>query len=187
VRTERRQPFDAKSFFVDIHQHNPHWVELFQQTRQHLLNSEAIRAHALDIHHVGSTAIPGLDAKPIIDILIDVSSMEAADSIVSHLQKVRYEHLPQKRDYDQRRFLRRYVDPHENDHVHLTTRERNPWRERLLRFRDSLLTHPETVRAYLELKHQLAQRYPHDRFTYGRAKDDFIQSIVEIPSVAHRG
>ncbi len=74
--------------------------------------------------------------------------------------------------------LRRYVNRNENYHVHLTTREQNPWRERLIRFRDALLTHPEIAREYMHLKYHLAQSYPNDRFAYGRAKDDFIQAVV---------
>ena len=98
--------FDTQSFFVEIHRHNPQWRALFQKTREHLFTSEAIRTHVLDIHHVGSTAIAGLDAKPIIDLLLDVPSIEAADSIIPHLEQFGYEHLPQQREYDQRRFLR---------------------------------------------------------------------------------
>jgi len=126
------------------------------------------------LEHIGSTSVPGLSAKPIIDILAGVPANADRGPYIAALRQIGYEHrgtngLP-GREY----FVRGTPRSH---HVHLVSRSSALWRDHL-RFRDWLRTHPETAREYEILKRQLAITFADDRRQYTDAKGPFIRAVL---------
>ena len=127
-------------------------------------------------YHVGSTAIPGIKAKPIIDILALVRDIERIDEFNERLQEIGY--TPRgEAGIKGRRFFRKHTKP-VGFHLHfydVTNRSVRSY----IDFRDYLIAHPGSAEEYEELKIQLAAKYGHDRPTYTEAKADFIQEILQ--------
>lgn len=134
------------------------------------------------IEHFGSTAVPGLAAKPIIDMLVEVRSMEAvAQSIAPILKCEGYEYFWRDREpglpgIDYAWFIRRDAAGRRTHHIHCLEHGSSEW-ERLL-FRDYLRAHPEAAREYGELKRRIAAEHPDDRVAYAKAKTDFIAAAM---------
>ncbi len=136
----------------------------------------SIGEFVLDIQHVGSTAVPGCDAKPIIDIAICIADLGKVDACVPPLEGLGYEYKGENgipgRHYFQR------GKPVCLFHIHMSTPDHPNWVNHI-RFRDYLLAHAEAVQAYCQLKHDLAVQYPQDRLAYTDGKAEFIRSILE--------
>jgi GrpB-like predicted nucleotidyltransferase (UPF0157 family) len=134
----------------------------------------------LGVEHFGSTAIPGLAAKPIIDILIAVSSLqEAREQAIGPLEAIGYSFW-RDNPKDDRLFLVKGLPPNaerRTHHIHMTETNGELW-QRLL-FRDYLRRHPEEARAYERLKRNLAAAYREDREAYTASKADYIKSVME--------
>jgi GrpB-like predicted nucleotidyltransferase (UPF0157 family)/GNAT superfamily N-acetyltransferase len=136
--------------------------------------------HIIDIQHVGSTAISGMLAKPIIDIQIAVDSLVAIKQIaIDELKKIGYEYWYDNPD-PERMFFVKGMPPFgekRSHHVHIVEPASRHWQEKIL-FRDYLIAHPETAREYEQLKIKLAQEYTYDREQYTDAKTKFINNIL---------
>ena len=134
----------------------------------------ACRGLALRLEHIGSTSIPGLSAKPVIDILAGRPSNVSGDAYVPAFRALGYEH---KGAYGVpgRNYFRRGTP--RTHHVHLVSSSSEVWQDHLL-FRDYLRAHPETAREYETLRRELAARYLTDKEKYTDAKGPFIRSIV---------
>lgn len=136
--------------------------------------------HILDIQHVGSTAIPGMIAKPIIDIQIAVDSLSAIKPLaIDILQAHQYVYWAENPD-PERMFFVKGMPPFgkkRTHHVHIYEPTCRHWREKIL-FRDYLIAHPETAQEYMALKKILAQKHTFDREKYTAAKTDFINAIL---------
>jgi GrpB-like predicted nucleotidyltransferase (UPF0157 family) len=131
------------------------------------------------IEHFGSTAIPGLAAKPIIDILVAVRSVpEAREVAVSPLESLGYAFWADNPKRDCLFFVKGLPPraPHRTHHVHMTELDSEMW-ERLL-FRDYLRTHPEAASRYEALKFELMDRYRDDREAYSDAKSAYVEEIM---------
>src|SRR4029078_4639713 len=132
------------------------------------------------LEHFGSTAIPGLSAKPIIDILIAVRSLAAArSSLVEALQTLDYVfwHDNPKKD---RMFFVKGMPPFgskRSHHVHVTEPEGEMWQR--LAFRDYLRDHPEEAANYEQLKRRLAGEHPTDREAYTNAKSGYVETVMQ--------
>ncbi len=177
---------------VAVEPYNSTWPELFQRERQHLL-------HCLPnglierIEHFGSTAVPGLAAKPIIDMLIGVTSLdETRNQIVPILTGQGYEYFWRPTTGDDGPpwyawFIKRYPPSGRRTHhlhfVELTFTEH--W-DRLL-FRDHLIAHPDIAAEYSHLKTDLASQHASDRVSYTRAKSDFVCRITRLAKLAAEG
>jgi GrpB-like predicted nucleotidyltransferase (UPF0157 family)/RimJ/RimL family protein N-acetyltransferase len=135
----------------------------------------------LDIQHVGSTSIPGMSAKPIIDIQIAVQSLEDMKSIaITPLQKIGYEYWHENPD-PERMFFVKGMPPYgekRTHHVHIFKLNSKLWQEKIL-FRNYLMSHPELVKEYQLLKIKLAEQYAFDREEYTKAKEDFINEVLK--------
>lgn len=135
------------------------------------------RGGAVLIEHVGSTAVPGLAAKPVIDMLLMPPGDWPRDSVVSALQGIGYVYWAENPD-PTRMFFVKGMPPfgsRRTHHVHV----RSPAQAaRLLRFRDYLRAHSDAATAYAHLKHQLAAAHPTDREAYTRGKDGFVSEIL---------
>jgi GrpB-like predicted nucleotidyltransferase (UPF0157 family) len=163
---------------VHIVPYDPAWPAMFAD--------EAVRLRAVldpaalvGVEHFGSTAIPGLAAKPIIDILIAVISLARAKStFISPILALGYVYWDANPDPD-RMFFVKGMPPYgerRTHHIHITEPAGEMWRRRL-HFRDHLRADPDEARRYEALKHDLAARYPGDRERYTEAKTAYIEGI----------
>jgi len=151
----------------------PEWAARFR--------AEALRLRALlgdnavAFHHIGSTAIPDIKAKPIIDILVEVRDITRVDD--SNSKMIRQGYLPKGEfGIPGRRYFRKGTENHHTHHVHVF-QAGDPQFERHLNFRDYLRTHPVEAKAYSRLKESLARKYPEDIEGYMDGKDGFIKKI----------
>jgi GrpB-like predicted nucleotidyltransferase (UPF0157 family) len=152
------------------------WPTLFRQRSRAL--REALDDVALRIDHIGSTAVPGLAAKPIIDIQIAVAALEPLDLFRVPLEQLGYVFRADNRELTKRYFRERPGD--RRTHVHV--RRTGSFSEQLaLLFRDFMRTHPDWARRYAELKRALAERYADDRRDYTEGKRAFTW---EAPAAA---
>lgn len=137
---------------------------------------EALGSLLIVLHHIGSTAIPGINAKPIIDILAVVTSIEALDAHVKDVQALGYESMGEF-GIPSRRYFRKDDDSGTRTH-HLHAFEfQSPHIVRHLAFRDYLISHPETARAYSDLKRRLVQTCNGDIDAYVDGKDAFVKEV----------
>ena len=142
----------------------------------------ALTSLALRIDHQGSTAIPGLAAKPIIDIQISVATLQPLSAYGARLEAIGYVHVPHPDDSFCPFFHRPGDWPHSH-HVHVVERGGREER-RTLAFRDYLRDHSAVAREYEALKHRLADQLvgsdPESREQYAAAKTDFIERVVAL-------
>jgi GrpB-like predicted nucleotidyltransferase (UPF0157 family) len=165
---------------VRIVPYDPLWPTDFETERRRIL--DALGGTLVSLDHIGSTAVPGLGGKPIVDILAGVRSLSDADAILSPLREIGYDDVtpePQaldwhyclgKRPVHSRPSLRYF-------HLHLVNHRSAHWEKHLL-FRDYLRTHPNKARAYYNLKRRLASQHGPNREGYTAAKTTFIDAVV---------
>lgn len=160
-----------------------HWPEAFDAEKTHLLaclpNELIVR-----IEHFGSTAVPGLPAKPIVDMLVEVTDLEAAkDRIAPVLEAQGYDYFWRPfRDEDPASFYAWFIKRDENGnrthHIHMAEGDFAIWEG--LVFRDYLRAHPKTAAEYGALKLQLATLHRNDREAYTNAKTNFIRHYTDL-------
>ena len=165
---------------VVIVEYDPKWPTLYEEEKRRLL--DAIGHKAVAIEHIGSTAVPGLGAKPIVDIMMGVADASEADECVPLLQNVGYTDVtpePGQLDwyYCLGRTFRRDNIRIENFHLHLVRYGSDHWKKHLL-FRDFLRAHPSAAERYYALKRAMAAKHGADRTAYTEAKTSFIESII---------
>ena len=127
------------------------------------------------IEHIGSTAVPGLAAKPVIDIMAAVRDLEQSLPAIAPLQTLDYQYWPYRPDV-----MHWFCKPdasHRTHHLHLVPYGSALWVERIA-FRDYLRTHPRTAAEYAALKASLAAQYSSDREAYTDAKGPFVAEVV---------
>jgi GrpB-like predicted nucleotidyltransferase (UPF0157 family) len=163
---------------VEIVDYDPRWTLSFDEEAKRL---RAVLDPALivGLEHFGSTAIPGLSAKPIIDILIAVQSLTAAQAtFVEALRKLDYVHWADNPKKD-RMFFVKGMPPFgskRSHHVHVTEPHGDMWQR--LAFRDYLRAHREEAETYERLKRRLAAEHQADREAYTDAKSAYIESVM---------
>ena len=164
---------------VEIAPYDPAWQAAFSAERDRL--AAVMGDLAIRIDHHGSTAVPGLAAKPVIDIQISVADLSYLDEHTARLAQLGYVHVPHPDDAFCPFFHRPAAWPHTH-HVHLV-RAGGAEERRTLAFRDYLREHPEVARAYERLKRELASRYGATTFdsrqAYADAKTEFVTRITE--------
>ena len=136
------------------------------------------------IHHVGSTAVPGLPAKPIIDILVGIDELESARVHIEPLAALHYVYAPY-RAYEMLWFCKPSPAARTH-HLHLVPTGSERFRAELA-FRDYLRQHAECAGAYAKLKRELAARFGHDREAYTEAKADFVRRVVRRAQIDSPG
>ncbi len=154
---------------VVIVDYDADWPARFERERQRI--GRALGPRALRVEHIGSTAVPGLAAKPIVDVLVAVSDPEDEAAIVAPLESAGYELRVREPGH---RMLR---TPQRDVHVHVWGAA-DPEVDRHLRFRDRLRLAPEDRRAYERLKRELARRQWPDMNAYADAKGPLIEAIL---------
>lgn len=158
--------------------HDPRWPRLYEEERARIL--VAIGPWVAGIEHVGSTAVRGLAAKPIIDVLVGIRALADAVHCIPHLQAIGYEYVPEyEKELPERRYFRKGPVENRTHHLHLVEKGGEFWTSHL-RFRDYLRDHPEAVRDYDALKRSLAAKYENDRDAYTESKAEFIRAILRV-------
>lgn len=161
---------------IEVLPYDPAWPLHYEAACQDILR--AIGPYVTRIEHIGSTAVPGLAAKPVIDILVGVRSLADAPAFLPPLYPLGYAYQPEHEDvFPERRYLHRIVDGAHTHHLHIVEPQSEFFRVQLL-FRDYLRLHPETAQRYAELKRRLAQQYRLDREAYTDGKSAFIAEIL---------
>lgn len=162
---------------IEVIEYDPRWPDLYAEERARI--ETVLGALAERIEHIGSTSVPGLSAKPIIDILVISAHLGPVDLYVERLGSLDYTYFPILSGTVRYTFGRGIPHTH---HIHVVEQGGEEC-TRLLSFRDYLRAHPDTARQYEALKRQLANRFYNDRQSYNRAKTDFIRSIEMKASV----
>lgn len=161
---------DAVDEPIRLVPYDPAWPARFEEERTALV--AAIGEWIVgDVHHVGSTAVTGLEAKPIIDILVGVRGLEESRACFEPLAGLGYLHAPYLAEE-----MHWFCKPHPSrrtHHLHLVPTGSRRYSDELA-FRDRLRADPELAADYAALKQALARRFADDRDSYTRAKSDFI-------------
>jgi GrpB-like predicted nucleotidyltransferase (UPF0157 family) len=169
---------------IAIVPYDPRWPEMFRREKEHLLAilpGDLIRR----IEHFGSTAVPGLAAKPVVDILVEVTDLRATQTrIAPLLEQQGYDYFWRPTHGDDGPpwyawFIKR--DPAtrvRTHHIHMVEGHFTEHWDRLL-FRDYLINHPSVAREYEQLKLRLASASPRDRVAYTQGKSNFIRDVTE--------
>jgi GrpB-like predicted nucleotidyltransferase (UPF0157 family) len=154
---------------VEVVEYDDAWPARFTAEADQI--RAALGAQLRRVEHVGSTAVPGLAAKPVVDIAVSIESFEALDG--RPLETLGYVHQSQyDEDFPNRRYFRK-----PGFHVHVYEREHEEFMD-YVRFRDYLRTHPEDADEYGALKRRIAGE--HDSDTYRDAKAPFVERLVEM-------
>jgi GrpB-like predicted nucleotidyltransferase (UPF0157 family) len=156
---------------VEVVPHNPEWKKIFQKEAAML--KSVFRDEAIEIEHIGSTAILNIHAKPIVDILIECRDIEKIDLFNKQMIELGYQSLGEYGMLGRRYFIKienqvRLV----NLHIWQTGHEDIA---RHLAFRNYMNKHPDVAEEYSKLKESLAQKFPHDIQAYMDGKNNFIQ------------
>ena len=159
---------------VKLIPHHVEWRRLFEEEESRL--QAAVGNYVLDIQHVGSTSIPGIPAKPILDIAIAIENFEEAVICIHPLRQLGYEYKGEngipRRHYFQK------GDPRTH-HIHMNEYGSRDWENQIL-FRDYLIRHPRTAEAYAKLKLELASQFRTDRERYLQGKAPFIEQVLHL-------
>ena len=160
------------------------WPSKF--TSEHSVLQAIFPEPFFQIEHVGSTAVPGLSAKPIIDIMIGASSLSEIDERIDAAMGLGYEYMPQhEQAIPLRRFFGKPVVRPRHFHVHAVTVNSVFWHDHLL-FRDALQNDSRLTNEYAALKLQLAQQFGEDREAYTDAKGAFISSALSAARISRQ-
>jgi GrpB-like predicted nucleotidyltransferase (UPF0157 family) len=153
--------------------YDPFWPHEFEAASGEA--AQALGTDLLAIHHIGSTSIPGLHAKPVIDMLAIVADLTAVDRRGVHMQQLGYEAMGEF-GIEGRRYFRRNDAFGKRTHQIHAFAEGSPHINRHLAFRDYLRAHPEAAAQYGQLKRKLAEAHPQDIEAYMDGKDGFIKA-----------
>jgi GrpB-like predicted nucleotidyltransferase (UPF0157 family) len=174
---------------VSIVPYDPAWPRMFEEEKKHLLDclpQNLIRR----IEHFGSTAIPGLAAKPIVDLLVEVDSLEETKArIAPALEAEGYDYFWRATHGEDGPpfyawFIKRNAAGVRTHHIHMVESDFEHW-DRLL-FRDYLIANPETAKEYETLKLALARAYPDDRVAYTNGKSEFVVRVTQVAKEYYR-
>ena len=156
---------------VRVVPHDPRWTGEFEREAQRL--RAVFGENLVEVHHIGSTAVPGLAAKPIVDVLPVVKDIEHVDALNAALAAAGYRAWGEF-GLPGRRYFTREENGARKCNVHVYEAE-NSEVERHLAFRDYMNAHPEEARAYGRLKEELARRFPTDFEAHMDGKDTFVK------------
>lgn len=165
---------------VELVDYDPAWPAQFEQERHRL---EDVLAPWLDggIHHAGSTAIPGMPAKPIIDVLAGVGDLDQTQAAVPALAELEYLFWPEDPNEWRLWFLK--PEPQRRTHHLHIIETRHPQFAAKLAFRDALRNDERLRQKYARLKKNLAAAHPDDRDAYTSSKGDFVLAVLQEAGV----
>ncbi|WP_319422968.1 GrpB family protein [Pleurocapsa sp. FMAR1] len=160
--------------FVEVVPYNPQWKKAFNAESEKLI--AALAENLVFIHHIGSTAIPNIHAKPIIDFLIEVKNIDLITEQTSAIEKLGYEAMGEFGLSGRRYFRKENPSGIRTHHVHIYETN-SPEIKRHLAFRDYMIAHPENAEQYSQLKQELAQKHPYNIEGYMDGKNEFVKRM----------
>jgi GrpB-like predicted nucleotidyltransferase (UPF0157 family) len=158
--------------------YDPQWPSLFALERSRA--EAAVGPWVEAVEHVGSTAVPGLDAKPVVDLMVSVRDIRSAGRCIRSLEEIGYSYWAVNPNPEQMLFVK-FADAGRTSrthNLHVMEAGGDLWNDMLV-FQDHLRLHLEAADEYARLKHVLAERFRDDREAYTRAKTDFISVMLE--------
>lgn len=162
---------------VVVSPYSAEWPELFQNIRKELLS--AFETTPVVVEHIGSTSVPGLAAKPVIDILLGAGSLAEIEAKIGKLEDCGFSYVSKyEREIPGRRYFVKSPPASLRIHVHGVEIGGRLWREHLA-FRDALRNDSDLLAEYQTLKLRLAQEFAHDKSAYTEAKGPFIKAVLE--------
>jgi GrpB-like predicted nucleotidyltransferase (UPF0157 family) len=167
----------GKLFPIKISGYDPAWKNLFISEKQ-IIQKAIGTKNIIRIEHIGSTAVPGLCAKPTIDILIEIKNKTDSASIINNLKQIEYHYISKPENPPPHMmFVKGYSkEGYIGQTFHIHVRYGGDWNE--LIFRDYLIQNPKTAQEYGELKLRLSTDYINDREKYTNSKTAFITQIT---------
>lgn len=159
---------------IEVVPYDPEWAEAFQAESKRI--RAALGTNAVAVHHIGSTAIPGIHAKPVIDLLVEAQNLEATDGSRPAMASLGYESMGEFGIPGRRYFRKDDANGIRTHQVHVFEIG-SPQVARHLAFRDFMIAHPNDALRYSDLKRRLAKEHPFDPEAYMDGKDPFIQEI----------
>ena len=160
---------------VILEEYDVAWPEKFAKEKEFLLSIIGEWYYG-GIEHVGSTAIPGMVAKPVIDVMFGVRSLDDSRPAIDVLVKNGYEYWPYKGDV--MHWFCKPSDEFRTHHLHLVPYESPLWQERI-KFKELLISNKDVFNEYSQLKKELAASYKNDREAYTDKKWPFIQKVLK--------
>jgi GrpB-like predicted nucleotidyltransferase (UPF0157 family) len=162
---------------VSVVPSDPRWSTAFQAEAERVAGIlSAVGLRPVQLEHVGSTAVPGLIAKPIIDFMVGYESGDSPEPHAAALVAAGYE-LRGPQGVPDRLLLVLGPEANRTHHLNLVEAGGGFWREHLL-FRDRLRAEPALAAEYSKLKQELAARHPTDRGAYTIGKVDFVRAVI---------
>ncbi|PYS90227.1 MAG: hypothetical protein DMF62_05310 [Acidobacteria bacterium] len=159
---------------IKVVPYSPEWRSMF--TAESTRVAGGLGKHVIAVHHIGSTAIPGIFAKPVIDILVEVGEIAKVDQQKEAMEELGYEVMGEFGIIG-RRYFRKDNDAGVRTHqIHVFETGTDQIR-RHLAFRDFLIAHPKFANEYSDLKRRLANQFPDDPDAYMDGKDAFVKDI----------
>ena len=155
--------------------YDPNWVNEFERIRNYLM--EQIGDLVLEIKHVGSTSVPGLCAKPIIDIVAVMESYDVFPAIVSRLEKIGYNHVGDQGIKEREVFKRLIPDDFMDYHFYVCPKDSEESRRQTI-FKNALLNNKAIADEYGKLKMRFIEEVNGDRVLYTDSKTDFILGVI---------
>ncbi len=168
---------------VKVVAHNPKWAEYFRREKEILL--QIMGPKLLDVRHIGSTSIPAMPAKPIVDILAAVKALSDVEPVREDLISVGYQDKGDG-DVPGRRYFVKGAEDRRTHHLNLCEMNSLFWTSHLA-FRDYLERHPDAAKQYAALKRALAAKFPDDRPAYTTGKEEFVRSILNLAANERSG
>jgi GrpB-like predicted nucleotidyltransferase (UPF0157 family) len=166
------------SLRIYIADYDERWPALYEEVGGPL--AEAFGDYMVEMQHIGSTSVPGLGAKPIIDIAVDLRDYPLPQEVIEAVEKLGYTHMGEY-GISGRHYFKRYDEDGLMVHVHAYSPGNDELTKHIL-FRDYMRTHPEAARKYELLKRDLASKYVDQRQVYTESKSDFVQEILRKAS-----
>ena len=157
---------------VRLSEHSPVWAELYREEEQRI--KDAAGEYIVDLQHIGSTSIPGIKAKPVLDMLAGVRELSDVLQFQDALESIGYEYIPRAEIATDYVFGKGTPRTH---YLHIVKHGDEKWKSHL-HFRDRLRTDPELARAYERLKEDLSARFSDSQSKYHEGKSQFINEVA---------
>ncbi len=166
---------------IELVQYSTLWPVMYEEIKNQFYSSFGEKI--AKIEHIGSTSVPGLSAKPIIDVLLGVNKLKDAEEIIPNMEQLGYEYVFKYEDImPERRYFVKWQEGKSLHHIHTVEITSEFWKRHLL-FRDYLRLHDNVRDEYYRLKKQLADIDWEDKMGYTDAKTEFIRKTEKEAAI----
>jgi GrpB-like predicted nucleotidyltransferase (UPF0157 family) len=162
---------------INVVPYQSEWIELYQKEAELLM--DALGEIALHIEHIGSTAIPGMVAKPVIDMMVAIESFDQASEYIPILAELGYEYRAPDTVPERMFFAKECCPEVRTHHLNLSPLTSEFWKNQLA-FRDYLRMHPQVALEYGDIKVNLAETYAQSKFLDREGKTEFVTKVLAL-------